>query len=165
MKIIIGCSRNNKIGSKLLQWWMGCNYSHVYARWYLTSQDRNIVYQSSHGMVHFQEFTNFSNENIIIQEYELNLNDSQFISFSQKCIDLCGEKYSILELIQIFLMDISDNKLDFKDQPGYICSELIAELLEDFFQVKFDKPKQFIKPIDIIGYLRTNGKIHTDTSI
>ena len=151
-KIIIGCSRNSKIGSRLIQWWIGAPYSHVYAKWHLNDQDKDIVYQASHGMVHFKSCCNFKKENEIVQEFEIELTCEQFKKFSAKCIDLAGEPYSRLELLQILLCDISNEKIKFEDQPGYICSELMCELLEDV-GYKFDKPKYLVNPKDIIDIL------------
>lgn len=149
MKIIIGASRNYLIGSRVIQWWMRTNYSHIYVRWYLSSQEREIVYQASHGMVHFCSLENFTKDNTVVKEFILEITDEQFKKFSQKSIDLAGEKYSKLELLQIFLTDLSYGKLSFKDQNGYICSELVCELLEDI-GIVFKKPKYMMKPIDIV---------------
>lgn len=152
MKLIIGASRNNLIGSKLIQWWTDANYSHVYARWTLKTQGRDIVYQASHGMVHYRSFDNFVKDNIVVREFVLDLTDEQFKKFSRKCIDLAGEKYSRLELLQIFIRDVSDGRLMFQDQPGYICSELMCELLEDL-GIKINKPKYLVRPDDIVKAL------------
>ncbi len=158
-KIVIGASKSAtwKLGSELLQLWMGTNYSHVYVRWFLSTQEREIVYQASHGSVHYQELNNFTKDNTIVEEYILELSDSQFIKFSQKCIDLCGIPYSIMELLQIFISNITKGKVVFTDQPGYICSELMSELLEDFFNAKFDKPNFLLRPDDIMLFLRKNN--------
>lgn len=153
MKIVIGASKNNLIGSKAIQWWMKTKYSHVYSRWHLNSQDKEIVYQASHGMVHFVSYENFIKSNEIVEEFTLELTDIQFKEFSAKCIDLAGEKYSKLELFQIFIQGISNNNIKFADQSGYICSELMCELLESL-GCKFDKPKHLVTPRDIIETLR-----------
>lgn len=155
MRLIIGASRNNKIGSQLLQWWMDTNYSHVYARWTLKSQERDIVYQASHGMVHYQSLNNFTKRNSIVKEFTLDLTDEQFKKFSRKCIDLAGESYSTITLLQIFLSDISGGKIEFKDHSGYVCSELMCELLEDL-GVKFNKPKNLVRPDDIVKALEAH---------
>lgn len=157
MKIIIGSSRNELIGSRLLQWWMGTNYSHVYARWHLNSQDLDIVYQASHGLVHYCELNKFTKDNVVVNEFVLEIPQDQFKKFSRKCILLSGDKYSKKQLVQIFLRDISGGRLQFKDQPGYICSELMAELLEDFFQATFDKPHHMVTPKDIVEFLVKHG--------
>lgn len=152
MKLIIGASRNSLIGSKAIQWWLKTDYSHVYARWHLNSQDRDIVYQASHGMVHYISLEHFTRDNTIVKEYVLDLTDEQFKNFSRKCIDLAGEKYSKLELLQILICEISSGKITFEDQPGYICSELMCELLQDI-GIKFDKPKYLVRPDDIMKAL------------
>lgn len=156
MKLIIGASKNHLIGSKAIQWWLGTDYSHVYARWHLNSQDRDIVYQASHGMVHYTSLEHFTRDNIIVVEYVLDLTDEQFKKFSRKCIDLAGEKYSKLELLQILISEISKGKISFEDQSGYICSELMCELLEDI-GVRFTKPKYLVRPDDIMKALEIYG--------
>ena len=158
MKITIGAPRNTqcKIGSKLIQLWQGTNYSHVYAKWHLNTQERDIVFQASHGMVHQIALNNFLKDNTVVKEFILELSDDQFKKFSQKCIDLCGMKYSKLELIQIFIDDITHQAIKTEDQKGYICSELMGELLEDFFGCSFSKPNYLLTPKDIIQYLEVN---------
>lgn len=156
MKLIIGASRSNKIGSEALQWWMRTNYSHVYARWTLKTQARDIVYHAARGMVHYQSLDNFTKQNIIVKEFVLDITDEQFKKFSVKCIDLAGEKYSKLELLQIFLSDVSGGKIHFEDQKGYICSELMCELLEDL-NIKINKPKFLVRPDDIVMALEAHG--------
>lgn len=151
--VIIGCSKNNLIGSKLIRWWIGTEYSHVYAVWNLSQQDRDILYQASHGDVNLISYDNFKRKNVVVKEFELQFSDEQFRKFSTKCIDLAGQPYSKLQLLQIFLSDISKSRLSFRDQRGYICSELMAEMLEDFFGAKFDKPRHLITPRDIVEYL------------
>ena len=153
MKIIIGTSRNKLIGSRAIQWWIGANYSHSYARWTLKTQERDIIYQASHGLVHFQAVENFSAQNEIVEEIELELTDEQFLKFSRRCIDLAGVKYSKLQLLQIFISDLSDGRIHFEDQPGYVCSELMYDLLIDL-GIKFNKPKQLINPKDIMDCVR-----------
>lgn len=154
MKVIIGCSRNrdNKIGSELIQWWDNTDYSHIYVRWWLTTQEREVVYHAAHGMVHFLSLDNFQKNNVIVKEFVLELTDEQFKRFSAKCIDLAGQKYSHIELIQIVISDISNGKIKFEDQPGFICSELVGSLLKEL-GYGFDKPTFLLKPIDIINAL------------
>lgn len=156
MNVIIGCSRNkyDKIGSVLIQKKLRKPYSHVYARWYLAEQERTIVFHAANGMVHQIELNNFLNDNIIVEEFSIDLSKEQFRKFSQKCIDLCAVAYSNLELLQIFLSDITGGKIKFTDQKGYICSELVAELLEDLGYT-FEKPKHLLTPKDIIEKLRS----------
>lgn len=152
MKLIIGASRNEKIGSRLLQWWMKTEYSHVFAMWDLTAQERSIVYHASHGMVHFQSYPNFLFTNEITRKVVIDLTDAKFKRFSQKCIDLAGMPYSKLELLQIFVCNLTGGLIKAQDQTGYICSELMGDLLEDM-GYEFDKPKYLLTPRDIMETL------------
>jgi hypothetical protein len=160
MNIIIGASRNNKIGSKLISWWLGTQYSHVYTRWHLSQQDREIVYQASHGMVHFTEVGRFMKSNKVVVEFSIPLSAEQFKVFSAKCIDLAGEKYSKAELLQIFLYKYCGNAEKFKDHKGYICSELMGKLLVEL-GMKFDKPLFLLTPKDIVNALSKTAIIIT----
>lgn len=153
--LTIGASRNKLIGSKILQWWMSTDYSHVYCRWHLSSQERDIIYQASHGMVHFCSLENFIKQNTIVKEFHIELTNEQFKKLSIKCVDLAGEKYSKIQLFQIFMSDVSNGKIKSKDQKGYICSELMCELLEEV-GVEFDKPRHMITPKDIIKSLESH---------
>ena len=156
MKIVIGASRKSTglmIGSEVIQLWMGTDYSHVYVRWYLDDQEREIVYQASHGSVHYQSLNNFTKDNVIVKEFVLDISCQQFKNMSQKCIDLAGQSYSILELAQIFVSGFTSAK--FADQQGYICSELIGELLVDL-GYNFNKPNYLLTPKDIIETLEKN---------
>ena len=108
-------------------------------------------------MVHYQSLENFTKKNEIVEEFTLELSTEQFAKFSSKCIDLAGERYSKLELFQILLRDLSNDRLNLDDQPGYICSELMAELLEDLGLV-LPKPKHVMNPKDIVDLLRENQR-------
>ena len=154
IKVVVGASRNSegKIGSEAIQWWMGTDYSHVYVRWHLTTQDKEVVYHAASGMVHFVSLDNFTKHNTIVREFDLYLTDDQFKKFSARCIDLAGEKYSYIELLQIFLSDVSGGKIRLKDQPGYICSELLCELF-DSLGIQLNKPKFLVRPDDIVKAL------------
>ena len=161
MKIIIGASKNNNLGSKLIQWWENSKYSHVYIRWHLHTQDREIIYQASHGMVHFLEFSNFKKHNKIVTEISLEITTEQFVKLTQKCIDYAGKPYSKLELLQIWLSDVSDSKVKVKDRKGFICSELLGALLVEL-NITFQKPLYLLTPKDIMEALEANyGKNHT----
>lgn len=159
MKIVIGASRKSSgitIGSELIQLWQNTDYSHVYVRWYLDDQEREIVYQASRGSVHYQSLDNFTKDNTIVKEFVLDITCDQFKKMSQKCIDLAGQNYSALELAQIFFNGLFS--IEFTDRPGYICSELIGELLKDL-GYKFNKQCFLLTPKDIIETLQDNREV------
>jgi len=148
MKLIIGASKSNTIGSWLIRKWLKTSYSHIYVKWYLKTQEIYIIYHASSKMVHFKSDENFKKSNFIVKELEFDIPDDVFKKFSKKCIDLAGEPYSYLTLLQILLCDLFNLKNHF-NLNGYICSELLGELLEEA-GIVFDKPKYLITPKDIM---------------
>ena len=156
MKIYIGFSRpiKDKIGAKAISWWINRPYSHVYVRF--ESQDPEIpstVYHAAHGWVHFLDKERFDKNNKTVVEYPIEVTPQQRKKLLIKCMKLAFEKYSILELVNLFLTDVlfrlGCTRVKFHDPRGYICSELIAELLEAVFNVIWDKPKYLLHPGDI----------------
>lgn len=138
---------------------MGTDYSHVLIYWKAKSIDRHLVYQASHGSVHFIELQNFLKSNEIVKEYKLDISDDLYIKLVQRCVDLAGEPYGFLELLNIAMHDVANYaglKLDFGDGRGYICSELLVDLLGQLGHSPFLKPKHLIKPKDIEDFLIAN---------
>lgn len=159
--IIIGMSSpvNKKIGSEAIKWYLNTDYSHIYIKMYSKSLDRTMIYHAAHGLVHFIEESNFLSTNKVIKEYELTLSDQMLLELKQKCIDLSGVDYGYDELPKIVIKDICvrlNIPFNVINSKGYICSELVAEILEAIFKVKFEKPKYLITPKDIDIYLTNN---------
>lgn len=160
MEVFIGFSYPNKfkIGAKLLSLFMGKPYSHVLIYWKTKSLDRTLVYQASHGSVHFIELNNFLKENNIVKSYTLTLKEHEFNKLVQRAVDLAGQPYAlkgvfllgIYELLSYFGINIK-----IKDTRGYFCSELLADLLQNQFNKKFIKQTYLIKPSDIDDFLTT----------
>lgn len=155
--ITIGLSYPNhfKIGACAISLYTHRLYSHALVYWDSPSIQETLVYQASLGMVHFCSMENFKQNNDIIKEFKLNLTDNQFTKLVKKCVQLAGIEYSKLELLNIFL-DQTLKKDILGDQPGFICSELVADLLEEIFNKPFPKPKYLVTPADIDDYLTDN---------
>lgn len=153
-KIYIGFSypKEFKIGAKAIAWWTSSPYSHVYLR-FESSKIPSSVYHAANGMVHFREFDNFTKDNHIIKEYEIELNDDHRLQTLIRCMKLSGEKYGTAELVKIFISDIAfavcEKIFIFQNSKGYICSELVGELCRDMLGLSFEKPLFLLKPIDI----------------
>jgi hypothetical protein len=154
MKLYVGFShsREFKIGSKAIAWWMGEEYSHVYFRFeYADSKD--AIFHAAHGMVHFMSLANFNRHNVTVREYEIELTPEQHSQMFDDCMELAGVYYSKLELLQIFISDLTftllHREIHWNDDPGYICSELVGTLCVSTLGVKFSKPLNLLKPKDI----------------
>lgn len=157
--IYIGLSYPNKfkIGAWLISKWIGRTYSHAYIR-FAEGKISSTVYQASHGMVHFKTQENFIRDNLVIKEYAIQVSDDCRINVLQHCMDLAGEKYGYLELFKIFILDILNwANLPIPktyDGPGYICSELVADIMQQTLNVIWDKPTYLLKPSDIEDKLK-----------
>ena len=153
-KIYIGFSypKQFKIGAKAISWWTNSPYSHVYIR-FAYSESKDAIFHAAHGMVHFRSVDNFLKYNNSIKEYEIEMSHECHERFFDECMDLAGENYSVLDLVNIFLSDIAfwitKKELYFDNSKGYICSELVGSLIKDRLQLDITKPLYLLKPKDI----------------
>lgn len=162
MEIIVAFTKPNpcKIGSKFISFFINRPYSHVLVYWYSKSLDRHLVYHAAKGKVHFIELNNFLKENVIVKEHRITITQDQHTSLVKKCIDLAGQKYSLSDLIVNGLYEISQKlrlKIKFKNHKGYICSELLAELLQDIYDKPFLKNCNLVNPADIDEFLEKHN--------
>ena len=153
MKLTIGFSspKKFKIGAKLIQLWMNKPYSHVYLKFDHNS-GRKSVYHAAHGMVHFIAYENFLKQNITIKEYEIEITQEQRAKLLDHCLDIAGDPYSVMELVQIAAVDLCNSlKIDIipEDKHGYICSELVGQFCTRDLGIEFVKPKYLLRPDDI----------------
>lgn len=155
-KVYIGFSKpiKCKIGAKAISWWIDRPYSHTYVRF--ESKDPEIpsnIYHAAHGSVHFLTQERFLLINQVVKEYQLDVTDEQRKRALIRAMKLSSEKYSIQELVNIFLKDLlyrlGCQRVQFHDPKGYICSELVADILEQVFEIEWRKPRYLLSPADI----------------
>lgn len=153
-KVYIGFSypKQFKIGAKAIAWWTDSPYSHVYIR-FAYSQSKDAIFHAAHSMVHFRSVDNFLRENNSIKEYEIEMSDTCHEHFFDECMELAGENYSTLDLVNIFISDVAfwstKRVIHFQNSKGYICSELVGSLIKDRLQLNITKPLFLLKPKDI----------------
>lgn len=137
----IGFSKPKKwaIGSQIIQWCDRAQFSHAFLRWYSPTVNRVLVYQASHGMVHFISGYNFDKDATTVVEYEVELSDSDFDTVVKKCIDLAGTKYGTLELLGMGFERITGIKSPFRDgDKTFVCSELVGTVLKLVCNIDLD---------------------------
>lgn len=148
-----------KLGAWIISKWIGKPYSHVYIK-FESNKIPNTVYHAANGMVHFIAEENFKAVNNVIKEIKLPHSDIARKVILSHAIYLSGIKYGYTELFKIFISDICTYLncpiLKSYNGAGYICSELVGEVLEDYYGVQWNKPKHLLKPNDIEEVL--NGK-------
>lgn len=143
--------KKKKIGSELIKWWTKSPYSHVYIR-FESSKIPSTIYHAAHNYVHFISYDRFLTQNTVYSEHRIEVTEALKSEILTHCVNLSGEKYGYSELAKLFFMDLAHRmgcKLAFHDGKGYICSELVGEVLKKFFNVTFDKPKYALSPSDI----------------
>lgn len=156
-KVIIGFSRPKtfKVLSWIIQKVQGADYSHVYIKFYSDSLERELVYQASGLEVNFVGSNLFNSSHIIVDEFELEISDEAHKKALQFAVDKAGTPYSIKQLFGILIYMIS-GKILFRDgRSGYVCSELIGQLLQEEFNFVISKDLDTIIPKDIHNILST----------
>lgn len=140
--LIIGFSKpksNWAIGSFLIRLFEKCDFSHAFIRWHSESLDRDLIYQASHGMVHFISGSKFDDSVTTVTQYTFDLTPIQSKNIVQKCIDLAGTKYGTLQLFGMAFERITGIRNPFRDgSRTYVCSELVGEVLKQIHSIDLD---------------------------
>jgi beta-xylosidase len=129
MKITIGFSRPKsfKIFSFFIRLYQGWTpYSHAFLSIPFTKFDRTIICEASHSDVHFIEQDRFKENNKITDQFEVEINESEYKDLMQFCIDNCQKPYGVTTIIGLFF-----RINEFKDSnKRFICSELVAKAMK-----------------------------------
>lgn len=161
-KIIIGFSKPKKF--KIFAWiimklW-NRPYDHVYCKFHSDTYQRDIIYQASKTMVNFMGTNVFLEENIIYKEFNLNINDVQYIELMQFAIDNAGLLYGIIPAIGLGIQQLVWDLLQkyiknpfANGEKGWFCSKLITFIVENFTTVNFSKPIDLTSPRDLLELL------------
>lgn len=149
--VYIGFSapRKFKIGAAAIKLWQRSNFSHTYVRFESKSMP-SVVFHASKGMVHFREFDLFQMENEIIYEFKIPVKSRKRCIVD--CISRAGDEYGYSELAKIIAYDIAHTfgfELDMANSEGYICSELVGNILYNHAGLTFNKPYFLLTPNDI----------------
>lgn len=136
MEILIGFSKSNKIGSKVIRFCEGSEFSHVYVKWHSSYLERDIIYHASGHSVGFLTTANFLKAgNVVVLEKSLVISEETKKRVVQFCMDKSGTPYGVKHLIGFGIVKLlalfgKTIKNPFGDGPKtYICSELAAEVL------------------------------------
>lgn len=149
-KITIGFSKSKKscaIGSALIRWYLGTDYSHVSFKFEAKSYDRMLVYEAVGAGVRFIGLNQWTTDHEEVNSVELNISDENYKRIMQFCIDSSGSGYGYLQNIGILIADL----FKLKKNPlvkGENCSEIIGEVLA-LEGYKIDKDFNLLTPKDI----------------
>lgn len=147
-ELIIGFSRPKKFNlfSFIARLYQGmAPYSHAYMVIKSESLSRLIVYEASHGEVHFESMGNWLPKNIVTHEFKFMVTPERYVQLMQFCIDHANRPYSILAILAMPFTKKVDGK------KAFICSELVARA------IGMNGNLDTITPREILKYLEGNG--------
>lgn len=152
MKIIIGFSKKECIGSKLISWWIGTPFSHVYL------QFGDEIIQASGTQVNSIKEEEFKKLNFIVDKFEIEVSEQVYYREYESAKSKIGLPYSWRQLVDIFLSDLFNTRIHvFHDhKQAYICSELVAGVLKDLKYPVFNWDEDYITPKDIWNLMLIN---------
>lgn len=138
-------------------------YSHVFIRWNSDKLGRNLIYEAKSSGINFTSPIYFSENVIVVKEFELIISSETKTKILQFCIDNARKKYGVLQIFGIGIVRLI-RKLGFKiENPfttGMVCSELVGKILNEFLGFKIEE-LDLAGPRDIYEVLEglTNGKV------
>ena len=156
-KIYIGFSRRkNNLFSRLIQFFEGTKYSHVYVR--KQSKYGEYVYQASGLAVNFTNINTFKEHNEIIYEFEFEITPEQKDHLLRFFISYCGVKYSyrllfILSTISILRKFGIYTNFKNKYKNDFVCSTLGALIYQKILGLEIPENWHFIFPKDLYKWL------------
>lgn len=140
-KVTIGFSRSTKrfaVGSVLIRWYMGTPYSHVYMKFESPSMNRSLIYEAVGAGVRFIGLERWKSHALEVDSFDLEIQDENYKSLMQFCIDQSGIEYGFWQNIGILVANV----LKKKSNPltdGENCSETIGRILHlEGFEISKD---------------------------
>ena len=128
---------NSNILADFIKYQQGIDFSHVYLSFYDTEVNRWVIYHATLRGVHFLSEEDFKRNNTIIKEYNFNITETQKIDLKNWAIDNLDKKYSIKQLLYIYIYEDLNVKLDFlKSDDYWICCEAAARALTQLNIIK-----------------------------
>jgi hypothetical protein len=134
MRIIIGFSRAKSkklIMSTIIQKVLNRPFSHVYVRFSDAITNRPLIFEASHGMVHFGTYERLKLFNVVVEEYFIDIDNEQYMKLWNFMLDRLEVKYSLLGFLWAGLKELLGIKVVTGDgEQSEICSELAARVCE-----------------------------------
>lgn len=129
-KIGFSTPKQQTILTKLIKKQQNINFSHVFLSFFDTEVDRWVIYQATLNGVNFLSIEEFEKYNIIISDVTFDITEEQKRELKNWAIDNLGRKYSIKQLVYIYLYEERGIKLEFlKSDDYWICCEAAARAL------------------------------------
>lgn len=135
------------LGSLAIRLFERAPFSHAFLRWHSDRLEQDMVYQASHGMVHFVSGDRFDANAETVIAYCFTLTEEQATVVMKKCVELAGIKYGTLEMFGIAFERITGIRSPFRDDARtYVCSELVGTVLNQCGVAQIDLDLELAGP-------------------
>lgn len=133
-KLILGFSKSKsiwKVGSQVIRATEKRDFSHAYIRYKCILTGIDIVAQASHGYVNEMNYEIFQEHNVVVEEYELECNEQQYIDVIKFIRVNLGKDYSKLQIILIAIKKLLHFEVNVQNKDKeFICSEFAARICQ-----------------------------------
>jgi hypothetical protein len=158
-KLEIGFSKpkNNPlpIFSWLIRLYERVPYSHVYIRWE-TNVGPHICYHAAHTSLHFLSDNQFAREVATVESFEFDITPEQYNRLLKYCLETCGQKYALWEVLMIPLVDLfklSKNPFSRGSTEQY-CAELVLRSIGEMSQEKLTYDADRVKLRQVYQFVK-----------
>jgi hypothetical protein len=132
-KIGFSTPKKQTIFSSLIKLFLRTKYSHIYLERTSEFLDVTYIYQASGLSVNFENAEYFKQKNHVVSEFEFEVPAEVYNKIISAAMKKAGRPYGIKQVFGIAWTFICPGKVKNPFADGsysYICSELIAELLD-----------------------------------
>lgn len=155
-------SSKNAIGSSLIRWYLKSKFSHTYMVYSIDAYDM-VFHATGKGLFPLLK-ENFLKHNIVVEEFNINVTDEEYVKIKHLCFTNMGTKYGFWQNIGNLIADLLEatcKKLCIKKRivnpfmDGINCSEWLAKIIkvkdsEAFKDIEINR----VKPNDVYEYLK-----------
>lgn len=144
-------------------WSDGTPYDHVYVKWSWAAIERDVIYQASKLAVNFESNITFASHAIIVEEYEIQIDDECHKEIMQFCMDNSDKPYGIKEIFGFAYMKICKQIGQIVNNPfptygaSFVCSKIAAQIVKMTKVVVVDMKLDNIDPLDLNKILNVAG--------
>jgi len=165
MKLTIGFSRPTGKKFPIFSWLIRLvewtPYSHVYLQWYNSYTKTVITYEAGGSSVHFKGKSIFDHSVIVIDEYEISIDQTQRKNLMKYCFEKAGTSYGIKQVIGIGYVKFMGLFGKKKSNPftdgdkTMVCSELVGNILSEILMKEHNLDLDVAGPKAIHQFLTT----------
>lgn len=131
----VGFSSHSSIFSKLIKFFTSSDVSHTYIRIPVPEYSTSVVFQASYFTVHYLTAQVFEAHADIIEEYEIEVSDEQYLLSEKFRVTEVGKPYSYTQILG-FLWVLVNRKFGRKihnplsnGNSAYVCVEVVTNCI------------------------------------